>query len=59
VNDYDELRSRLSERARQLKEDGDWQTCDLLREARNAIEKLTEADEPLVLAGQSSDCNPE
>ncbi len=39
---FDDLRVRLSERAKEMKDDGDWQSCDLLREARNAIEKLTE-----------------
>lgn len=40
IND---LLRRLSDRAKTLKEEeSDWQSCDLLREARNAIESLTE-----------------
>jgi hypothetical protein len=44
VQSHLELRKRLSEKAIALKEDGDWQTCDLLREARNVIEKSVPAD---------------
>lgn len=40
-DNYLDLRKSLSERALELKEDGDYETCDLIREARNTIEKLT------------------
>lgn len=41
-DEYLELRKRLTEKAQLLKYDGDWQTADLLREARNVIERLEE-----------------
>ena len=38
---YLDLKIKLSTKAIELKDDGQWETADLIREARNAIERIT------------------
>ena len=42
----------LDDNSAKIKEDGDWETCDLLREARNVIERLARSA-PAVLTESS------